>query len=182
MTALCVTLLGIGMAQEHHWIPNQTFENTMDGIGIVIIDGEEQFTDAIELGIFCGDDCRGSFFAEDEGDHWFYYFSMGGVSGETFTFRLFDHSIQEELDVTCTNEAVPFEINGFLGDWDEPFEIAFTSNSMPTFSLNITGYGNSAGGYYLIAPPVASVTPSTENGFLTAEYDLYHFDQSESGE
>ena len=51
-----------------------------------------------------------------------------------------------------------------------------------TYTLDITGYGNSAGGYYLIASPVASVTPSTENGFLTEAYDLYEFDQSADNE
>lgn len=51
-----------------------------------------------------------------------------------------------------------------------------------TYTLDITGYGNSAGGYYLIATPVASVTPSAENGFLTDAYDLYEFDQSADNE
>ena len=167
---------------EHHWTPNQTFENTMDGIGIVVIDGEEQFTGDLELGIFCGDDCRGSVFAEDEGDHWFYYFSMGGVSGETFTFRLYNHATQEELDLVCNNEAVPFEINGFLGDWDAPYEIGFTSNSPQTFTLPITGYGNSAGGYYLIAPPFDDINPADIEGMTEGDYDLYRFDQSQAGE
>ena len=155
---------------EHHWIPNQTFENTMDGIGIVVIDGVEQFTGNLELGVFCGEDCRGSIFAEDEGDHWFYYFSMGGVSGETFTFRLYDHSIQQELDLTCNNEAVPFEINGFLGDWDAPYVISFTSNSTPTFNLDITGYG------------VDNVDPAEIEGMTEGDFDLYYFDQAESDE
>ena len=51
-----------------------------------------------------------------------------------------------------------------------------------THTLEITGYGSSAGGYYLIASPVASVTPSAENGFLTDAYDLYEFDQSADNE
>lgn len=45
----------------------------------------------------------------------------------------------------------------------------------------ITGYGDSDGGYYLIAAPVQSVTPSVNNGFLTEAYDLYQFDQSHNG-
>lgn len=38
--------------------------------------------------------------------------------------------------------------------------------------------------YYLIASPVTSLTPSTENGFLRADgdYDLYSFDQSNDDE
>ena len=51
-----------------------------------------------------------------------------------------------------------------------------------TYTLDITGYGSNPGGYYLIASPVASVTPSTENGFLTEAYDLYEFDQSADNE
>lgn len=178
LTMFCLALMGLGMAQEFHWTPNQTFENTMDGIGIVIIDGVEQFTGSLELGVFCGDDCRGTIFAEDEGDHWFYYFSMGGVSGETFTFRLFDHSINEELDVTCNNAPIPFEINGFLGDWDDPYVIVFTRNSTPSYSLVIPGYGNSSGGYYLITSPIDDVDPVTVEGMTAGDYDLYYFDQS----
>ena len=182
LTALCITLMGFGMAQENHWTPNQTFENTMDGIGIVIINGVEQFTGTLELGVFCGDDCRGSVFAEDEGDHWFYYFSMGGVSGETFTFRLYDHSIQEELDLTCTNEAVPFEVNGFLGDWDAPYEIVFEGNTTVSYTLPIIGYGTSTGGYYLIAPPVDNVDPAAIEGMTSGNFDLYYFDQAQDNE
>ena len=52
-----------------------------------------------------------------------------------------------------------------------------------TYTKQIAQHGGTtdAGGWHLIAPPVASVTPSTENGFIstTAEnYDLYCFDQS----
>ena len=51
-----------------------------------------------------------------------------------------------------------------------------------THTFEIAGYGSNPGGYYLIASPVASVTPSTENGFLTEAYDLYEFDQSADNE
>lgn len=136
---LCMLAFGFGMAQQHHWTPVENFENTMDGIGVVIIDGEEQFRGDIELGVFCGDECRGSVFPEDEVEHWFYYFSMGGVTNETFTFRLYDHALQQEFDVTCENEAVPFVANDFLGDWDAPYEIVFTSNASPTTTNTTSG-------------------------------------------
>lgn len=136
---LCMLAFGFGMAQQHHWTPVENFENTMDGIGIVIIDGVEQFRGDIELGVFCGDECRGSVFPEEEVEHWFYYFSMGGVTNETFTFRLFDHALQQEFDVICENEAVPFVANDFLGDWDAPYEIIFTSNASPTTTNTTSG-------------------------------------------
>lgn len=55
-----------------------------------------------------------------------------------------------------------------------------------TYSLPITGCGDDAGHYYLIASPVASVTPNADNGLLAGgngNYDLYRFNQSgENGE
>ncbi len=48
---------------------------------------------------------------------------------------------------------------------------------------SIAGCGDSGkAGYYLIASPVASVTPTADNGFLANQYDLYSFDQSQAGE
>ena len=58
-----------------------------------------------------------------------------------------------------------------------------STSATETHTLEIAGYGNSDGGYYLIASPVASdVTPSAENGFLTDAYDLYWFDQTQEAE
>ena len=47
-----------------------------------------------------------------------------------------------------------------------------------SFTLDIIGYGDSDGGYYLIASPVESVTPTADNGFITADYDLYYFNEA----
>ena len=50
------------------------------------------------------------------------------------------------------------------------------------FTKEIAGYGNSEkDGYYLIASPVGEVTPTAANGFLTSDYDLYVFDESQNG-
>ena len=49
------------------------------------------------------------------------------------------------------------------------------------FYKDITGVGTDpvgAAGYYLIASPVTSVTPTATNGFITNGYDLYRFNQS----
>ena len=48
-----------------------------------------------------------------------------------------------------------------------------------TVKKNITAYTPN-GGWYLMASPIAgSITPSTNNGLLANNYDLYTFDQSE---
>ena len=59
------------------------------------------------------------------------------------------------------------------------------TETVATYTLEIAGYGNSEGRYYLIASPVLAVTPTVDNGFLMEEpvqYDLYCFDQTFSGE
>ena len=54
--------------------------------------------------------------------------------------------------------------------------------SLVTYTLDIEGYGESDGGYYLIASPVLMIRPTFENGFITEAYDLYYFDQSKEEE
>ena len=56
------------------------------------------------------------------------------------------------------------------------------TETVATYTLEIAGYGNNAGGYYLIASPVVAVAPTVDNGFLTDAFDLYYFDQAQEGE
>ncbi len=42
-----------------------------------------------------------------------------------------------------------------------------------------TNWATASNGWHLIASPVESITPSTDNGLLTNDYDLYAFDQSQ---
>ena len=52
-----------------------------------------------------------------------------------------------------------------------------------TYTKNdIAAYVGEKDNYYLIASPVASVTPSASNGFLTNDYDLYYFDDAQNEE
>ena len=107
---LCMFAFGFGMAQQHHWTPVENFENTMDGECVILIDGVLQNDANLELGVFCGDECRDTRFPEGG----VYYITMGGVTGESFTFRLYDHSIPGEPNLVC-NDLIAFEINGFIG-------------------------------------------------------------------
>lgn len=100
----------------------------MIGTAIVILDGVEQTRGDLELGVFCGDDCRGTVLAKGEDVHWLYYLTVAGTTNDQLTFRLYDHTLQQELDVTCQNEPLTFVINGEFGDWDVPYEAVFTTN------------------------------------------------------
>ena len=54
--------------------------------------------------------------------------------------------------------------------------------TISTFTKTITPYTGTNDHYYLIASPVVGVTPSEDNGFLTNNYDLYYYDQTQDKE
>ena len=170
----------------NHWTTILGTQYNLTMSGVISIDGIAQTSTALEVGAFCGNECRGSARAQffpPTGD---YVVSLTVVSnqlnGETITFGLFDHRIQQEYSNDCVNR-ITFNANdnyGAMGNW---YEFSFMTPTIPqTFTLPINGYGEGAGGYYLIASPVTEVAPSVENGFLTGEYDLYYFDQSQEME
>ena len=53
--------------------------------------------------------------------------------------------------------------------------------TLPANSIVIEGYGESEGGYYLIASPF-TVSPEDVQGMTEGEYDLYSFDEAEENE
>ena len=58
---------------------------------------------------------------------------------------------------------------------------AFYKKVLPANSIVIEGYGESEGGYYLIASPF-TVSPEDVQGMTEGEYDLYSFDEAEENE
>ncbi|MCR5039920.1 MAG: hypothetical protein K6A94_11370, partial [Bacteroidales bacterium] len=175
-----MALMGIVGAQNHHWTPITGNQYNMTVNGVVVIDGVEQTVTTLEVGAFFGDECRASAFPQLFGGHYVVPMTIrsNAESGiETITFRLYDHANNEELNLECVN-TVMFEVNGAIGNPSQWFQFSFvTPNS--TFTLPITGYGNSAGGYYLIAPPIDNVDPTSVAGMTEGDFDLYYFDQSQ---
>ena len=100
-----------------------------------------------------------------------------GSGGEWQTLSVADTA------VTLTNLSPNsrYEVK-VVPDCDENKEselLTFTTAGMETFTKEIVGYGESNGGYYLIASPVVEpIMPSEENGFLTNAFDLYRFNQN----
>ena len=184
LTLACMVLAGVSFA--NHWTPIGGTQYNMTMSGIILIDGVEQTGTTLEVGAFCGDECRGSMLPEFFPPSQQFVVSLTVVSnqlsGEEITFRLYDHSTQQELNVVSVNNTT-FESNaiiGTLGDW---YEFSFVTPVQPqTFTLPITGYGNSAGGYYLIALPFDDINPADIEGMTEGDYDLYRFDQSQAGE
>jgi hypothetical protein len=96
----------------------------------------------------------------------------------------------EEITTTATSQALSSLVSEteyevyVTADCDST-AVSETVNFTTPFVMtkDIVGYGESAGGYHLIASPVAeTVAPTADNGFITSEYDLFYFDHDYAGE
>ena len=158
----------------------------MTGYCVVQINEEEQFSESYELGVFLKNDltaCRGAALVNmnyyNNFHHYFYLPTIYGISGEEMTFKLYNSDTGEEL---LTTDEFSFVPNGRLGFYNNPHFINFTpATPQPqTFTLDITGYGTTAGNYYLIAPPFDNINPAEVVGMTSGDFDLFYFDQAES--
>ena len=73
--------------------------------------------------------------------------------------------------------------NGTLTGISNPYTLTMaaanaTINVRYSTSKSIAAATTDANGWYLIASPFVSVTPSSENGFITNSYDLFRFNQN----
>ncbi|MBO6025796.1 MAG: hypothetical protein J6P73_00945, partial [Bacteroidales bacterium] len=114
----------------NHWTPIGGTQYNMTVKGIIVIDGVTQANDQLEIGAFCGDECRGSRLASVfplTGEYTVMLTLVSNTySGETITFRIYDHGLGQELDLH-SQSTLTFEHNtnvGALGNW---YPIAFTS-------------------------------------------------------
>jgi uncharacterized protein YjiK len=111
----------------YYWTVNvNQYPNTMTAIGVILIDDVEQMTNALELGAFCGTECRGRerLAYISQMDRYLLFLTMYGENGDVLNFRLYDHALGQELDVICTN-SVTFATNNTLGTVVSPYEFSF---------------------------------------------------------
>ena len=114
---------------SYHWDVNiYSYSNTMTYVGIIKIDDVEQMTTMLEIGAFCGDECRGRERAISDYyqayNHYFVFLTVYGNDGDQISFRLYDHAVGEELDLTCPTQA--FQTNGVLGNPVNPYVFDFS--------------------------------------------------------
>ena len=109
-----------------HWTPvGAPYEENMDLTGVILINGEEQQSTALEVGVFCGDECRGAgrplYFAPTQ--RYVVMLIIYGEAGDQLTFKLFDHELNEELEL-ASPEAIAFTEDGY-GNLSEPYMLNF---------------------------------------------------------
>jgi hypothetical protein len=165
-------------AQEHHWTP-VTSNETMSATSVVLIDGTEQDNPQLEIGVFCVEDgtCGSSCFPNTSPlfGHRIYSLAWYGQTGKNYTFKLYDHSLQKELDVT--GPVIPFVNGQRLGNPRNPYQLTFTSNASG-YTLEIDPYTSNKDNYYLIASPVGAIEAKDVQGLRTPSFDFYSFNQS----
>ena len=131
---MCMT----GYAQNH-FVPNSApYEDYMAMIVVVSLDDEEQASTSLEVGAFCGDECRGCALAAyfPPTDRYIYQLPVYGNTGDAITFRLYDHDQELELtDYEITSVNYVDEGYGSLGN---PYVLAFTGTTPQPQGLEIT--------------------------------------------
>ena len=112
-----------------HWtVDTHQFADNMTAIGVIQIDGEEQTTDALEIGAFCGDECRGRQLLAyyPDFDRYLLFLTIYGEDGDALSFRLYDHEAGTEIDKGCSTH-LTFLTNDIIGTLAEPHPFNFVA-------------------------------------------------------
>lgn len=143
LTLLLISLFIVGMTMaQTHWTSITGNQYNMTVRGIIVIDGETQASNQLEIGAFCGEECRGSRIAAlfpPTGEYTVMLTIKSNVfSGETITFRIYDHALQQELNLVSesTLEFVANTNAGSMGNW---FPFVFTTPESNAFHFTTAG-------------------------------------------
>ena len=175
----------------HHWVPNSmSYESNMTLTGIIQINGQEQQNPMLEVGVFCGEECRGSgtpaYFEPMQ--RYVVQILIYGEDGDQLTFRLYDHEFNEELELYPTHN-VTFTTNGY-GSLVNPYVLNFTEMATTlhtiTATVNLEGSGTVMGtGTYSNGTTCTLTATSndnyqfvnwTENGTMVSVSSTYAFE------
>ena len=167
------TLVANFVEMTNHYIPQgSAYSETMALYGVIQIDGVEQHSGLLEVGAFCGDECRGSAIASEfEITHrYLAILNIFGESGHQLTFKLYDHSLGEELELTSP-AAITFDVDGY-GNPIEPYVLNFTSTVAITATLDPAEAGTVTGtGDYAIGD-TCTLTATANEGYQFKNWTL----------
>lgn len=154
----------VGVARANHWNPNTSqFADYMTVTSVVQINGVEQANLQLELGAFCGDEVRGSKYAQiAPNGRYIFRLPCWGNSGDTFTFRLYDAANDIELDYLVCNVSLTYNQNGY-GGGANPFVFNFIGETPVT-------------GFHFITAGNWSNASNWEGGALPGESDEVFID------
>ncbi len=133
-----------GAVQKHWFCNGHQYPFNMTMIGAIQIDGEEQQSEYLEIGAFCGEECRGSEVLTyyPTADKYLVFLTVYGANNDVITFRLYDHQTETELVVESLQEAT-FTANAIFGTPNEPYLFGFNSElTMLTITADVLPEGS----------------------------------------
>jgi hypothetical protein len=129
-----------------HWTPESSgYSDNMALTGVIQIDGVEQRNDALEVGVFCGNECRGAHWASyfPPTDRYVVMLTVYGNVGDNLTFKIYDHDSEQELDLISPSTVV-FNTDGY-GSPIVPYVLNFTSTVTIAATVTPAGAGTVTG-------------------------------------
>ena len=126
------------VAKAEYWIADPyKYANNMTVVGVVSFSGEEQGSEFLEIGAFCGDECRGSSMASYQKvfDRYYFFLMIYGEHNDEISFRCYDHRLNLELEL-IPETLINFQSNAMLGGVVDPFVFSFQTYQH-TISLDI---------------------------------------------
>ena len=168
------TLVANFAPEGNYWTPENTgnYSMMMALTGVIEIDGVEQFSDQLEVGAFCNGVCRGSQMASEFylTNRYLVMLSIHGEIGDELTFKLYDHGLAQELNLTSP-DAVTFTIDGY-GTPIEPYALNFISSYEILATTDPEGAGTIAGTGSYAAGSSCTLVAEANDGYQFVNWTL----------
>lgn len=159
----------------NHWSIITGTRYAMTVNGVIIINGEQQSSSMLEVGAFCGEECRASGFATPffTGEYIVSLTIVSNVqSGETINFRLYDHNLNmERTDLTCFSSVIFTDLQ-FIGAPNNWFPIEFNSEMLVSATVNPAGAGEVNGTGMYAPGSTATLTAVPNEGFAFRNWTI----------
>ena len=150
------------VAIPHYTAVTQPYPDNMTVTAAVVLNGTESQSDHIEIGAFCGDECRGSIVLQNYPDNtehpYLGFLVVHGNDGDNITFRVFNHDTDKEYD--ATNAPISFAADAINGDPTAPYLVDATDIYTQTIPL--------VSGWSWVSVNIADGNPSLLDQFKTS--------------
>jgi len=150
------------VADPHYTAVTQPYPDNMTVTAAVVLNNVESQSDHIEIGAFCGDECRGSIVLQsypDNTEHpYLGFLVVHGNAGDNITFRVFNHDTGKEYD--ATNAPISFAADAINGDPTAPYLVDATDIYTQTIPL--------VSGWSWVSVNIADGNPSLLDQFKTS--------------
>ena len=155
-------------SEGYHWdYDHYAYPDNMTVTGVICIEGEEQRSSYLEVGAFCGNECRGRERPTyiQAFDRYVMFLSVYGTDGDQIEFRLYDHMTGEESTKVCQT-ILTFQVNDVYGDLLNPFVVNFVGSEGTQTSSFASGWNWWSGYVELDDNGLGALEGSLENNGL----------------